>query len=1058
MPDPASATRPGSELPRYRLVGAPPRPTAGRVPDAGQRAVIDHAGGPLLVLAGPGTGKTATIVDAVVDRISRRGVDPESVLVLTFSRRAAGELRERIVDSLGRTTREPLARTFHSYAFGVLRIAAAAQGLPPPRLLAGPEQDLLVRELLAGDIAAGAAGWPADFRPALATRGFAAELRDLLLRAVERGIGPAELADLGREQHRPEWEAAGSFLQQYSDVTALSGSTAYDPAELIRAALDALHADPALLQAERRRLRHVFVDEYQDTDPAQEELLGLVAAGSDELVVVGDADQSIYSFRGADPAAIRRFPDSFPLPDGSPAPTVTLATSRRSGRSLLAASRRVAARLSGRGGHRDLVPAPGTPSGRVRVAVLSTASEEAAYVAQVLREAHLRDGTAYADMAVLVRSTVLTLPQLRRALSSAGVPLVIGSDDLPLADSPAVAPFLQLLRVAVSPGGCDEAAALELVRSPLGGADALQLRRLLRALRALDLAGGGRGAATGLLAAALDDPADLAVIDDTIAGPARRVADLLAGLRKGLVDGESVEDLVWSAWSGSGLAGRWERASRTGGMPGAMADRDLDAMLAMFDQAARYTDRIAGATLRGFLDHIAGQQIPGDTLAPRSARRDACRILTAHGAKGLEWELVVVAGVQEGGWPDLRVRGSVLGSERLVDIAAGRDVPGPPSLAPLLDEERRLFYVAVTRASRSLVVTAVRDEDQTPSRFLDELDPVPSGERPVVSAPRALALPALIAELRQVVTDPAERRQRRAAAAASLARLAEAGVPGAHPQEWWGLAPLSDDRPVIDPDASVPVSPSGIDAFGECELRWLLRSIGTDAGGTLAADVGKLIHELATWLAEPEPDAEAIRRELDASLDELDLGAPWIAAAQRDRARSMLTNLLAWQREHEGHDILASEAEFTVAVGDRAVVHGRVDRVERGPDGAVRVVDFKTSKRPVTDVSRNGQLGSYQLALQAGGVEGIDEPVTAAGAALLELGTGASYKERRQPPVEDDPDDPAWASTLIEATAEGMGGAVFRALPGQQRCRACPVRRTCPAHADGWQVGERGVG
>ncbi|MGI8867956.1 MAG: UvrD-helicase domain-containing protein, partial [Mycobacteriales bacterium] len=126
--------------PRYRLVGSATRPAPGAPAlDEAQRTVVGHRSGPLLVLAGPGTGKTATIVEAAVDRIAHGPVAPEQILVLTFSRRAAGELRERSVDRLGRTTREPFARTFHSAAFGLLRMAAAARGEPPPRLLAGPE-------------------------------------------------------------------------------------------------------------------------------------------------------------------------------------------------------------------------------------------------------------------------------------------------------------------------------------------------------------------------------------------------------------------------------------------------------------------------------------------------------------------------------------------------------------------------------------------------------------------------------------------------------------------------------------------------------------------------------------------------------------------------------------------------------------------------------------------------------------------------------------------------------------------------------------------------------
>src|SRR4051794_1857525 len=323
----------------YRLV-RPARPDAAApVLDAAQRAVVEHAGGPLLVLAGPGTGKTTTLVESVVERVAR-GVPVEQLLMLTFSRRAAGEMRDRVAARLGRTIREPVARTLHSYAFGVLRLANRrgadlGEPLPPPRLLSGAEQDVMLRELLEGR---GAELWPAGLRPALRTRAFAGELRDLLMRAVERGLDGPALAQLGRARSRPDWVAAGRFLDEYQEVTSLAKPGAYDPSELIRSALNVLRADPGLLAAERSARRHLFVDEYQDTDPAQAELLQLLAAGAQELVLVGDPDQSIYAFRGADASAIHSVDQRFG--GGATVPVVALRVSRRSGPELLAASRR----------------------------------------------------------------------------------------------------------------------------------------------------------------------------------------------------------------------------------------------------------------------------------------------------------------------------------------------------------------------------------------------------------------------------------------------------------------------------------------------------------------------------------------------------------------------------------------------------------------------------------------------------------------------------------------------------------------------------------------------
>ena len=166
------------------------------------------------------------------------------------------------------------------------------------------------------------------------------------------------------------------------------------------------------------------------------------------------------------------------------------------------------------------------------------------------------------------------------------------------------------------------------------------------------------------------------MVEQRWARPAQAVAGLLATARAAATrPAATAEDVLWEVWRATGLAERWAAASARGGRRGATADRDLDAVLVLFDAAARFTDRLPGARIEVFLDHLLDQQLPTDTLAPTADRGDAVRMLTAHAAKGLEWDVVVVAGVQEGAWPDLRLRGSVLGSERLVDISAGRAAP-----------------------------------------------------------------------------------------------------------------------------------------------------------------------------------------------------------------------------------------------------------------------------------------------------------------------------------------------------------------------------------------------
>ena len=407
-------------------------------------------------------------------------------------------------------------------------------------------------------------------------------------------------------------------------------------------------------------------------------------------------------------------------------------------------------------------------------------------VADALRRAHLHDGVPWSSMAVLVRSVIGQVPLLRRALAATGVPSVIAGDELPLEAEPGVRPLLLLLRCALHPETLDEEAAIELLAGPLGGTDALGLRRLRRALRAA-ARDAGEDSPPQPLAAVLRDPRELTLIHAPAADAARRVADLLALARQTAADGNA-HDVLWAVWDASGPASAWQGVSAAGGSRGAAADRDLDAVCALFDAAARFVVRLPPGSASLFLDSMSGQEIPGDTLAGHAPDGDAVRILTAHRAKGLEWDVVVVAGVQEGIWPDLRMRSSLLGMDELVDAAAGVLVPGTgidamaAALASkLLDEERRLFYVAGTRARRQLVVTASGSDDtqERPSRFLAEL----AGDEAEIedvagAAPRWLSLPALTADLRRAAAD------RRAAPGTAPGGRGSAGPAGVGRGAW----------------------------------------------------------------------------------------------------------------------------------------------------------------------------------------------------------------------------------------------------------------------------------
>ncbi|WP_427166059.1 ATP-dependent helicase [Streptomyces sp. C1-1] len=1135
----------------YRLVRTPPaRPDPPRL-DAAQRSVVDHRSGPLLVLAGPGTGKTTTLVESVAARVARGG-DPARVLVLTFSRKAAVELRDRMALRMG-AARAPQATTFHSFCYALVRAHQDSElFVEPLRLLSGPEQDVAVRELLAGQpdlerLGLAHVRWPDELRACLTTRGFADEVRAVLARSRELGLDPVALDAFARRIGRPDWRAAAAFLAEYLDVLDMQGVLDY--AELVHRAV-LLARRPEVAERLAAQYDAVLVDEYQDTDAAQVRLLHALAGGGRTLVAFGDPDQSIYAFRGSDVNGILEFPHAFPRADGRPAPVQVLRTSRRSGAALLAATRLLTQRMpltrlpaEKVRAHRELAPV--REGGRVEAYTYPTSGTELDNIADILRRAHLEDGVPWRDMAVLVRAGSRTIPTVRRALTAAGVPLDIDGDDLPLRHEPAVAPLLTALRAvataeaetaqpeetpsegspsaetpsevappgdasavaappaeasaqaaqpeetlpaaappgdplpeAAAPCWLDTETALSLLASPLGGMDAADLRRLGRALRDEERAAGNAlpPPSDELLAQALAEPERLAVHDPAYARGAQRLGALLRKARERLAGGGTAEEALWDLWEGTPWPTRLERSARRGGAAGRNADRDLDAVCALFATAARAEERTGGRGALNFLEEIEAEDIAADTLTRRAVRPDAVRLMTAHRSKGLEWRLVVVAGVQEGLWPDLRRRGSLLEADRI-----GRDgLAEPLTPGALLAEERRLFYVAATRARERLVVTAVKapaDDGDQPSRFLTELGVEP---KDVTGRPRRpLSVAALVAELRATTVDPRVSDTLREAAAHRLARLAaladEDGrplVPSAHPYRWWGMfEPTESKVPLRNRDQPVVLSGSALDQLANtCSLQWFLgREVKADAPATTAQGFGNVVHVLADEVASGRTPADlaVLMERLDSVWNALAFDAPWKSAQEKEHARAALERFLQWHvMDRTGRTPVASEHDFdvTLEAGDYEVrIRGQMDRVEADAEGRAYVVDFKTGKQAPTarEVERHPQLAVYQLAVREGAVdEAFDglrpEP---GGAELVHLRQGAARRDggetlpkvQAQDPIEGSAGE--WVGELLATAAGKVLDERFTPTAGQH-CAHCAFRASCSARPEGRHIVE----
>ncbi|MEG8182552.1 ATP-dependent helicase [Nocardia terpenica] len=1137
---------------------------------------------PWQVLGGPGTGKTALLIDVAVDRIAA-GADPESVLVLTHSKAAAMRVRNAVTGQLSGSiggvpgaTREPLVRTVHSYAFALLRTHAAAHGNPPPRLLTGTEQDVVLREMLRGeveDIARGAEElWPQRLQPGLGTVGFAEQLRDLMLRATERGLGPEDLVELGRLHDRPEWEAAGRFAERYEQAMLLRWSVgveapeasapALDAAELVGAALDALALDPRLLDGERDRIRYLLVDDAQHLDPLAAQLIRAIGGGAATVVIAGDPDQAVFTFRGAD----SRFAAD---PDAPRERRIILRDNHRCAPAVCEAVARVAARLPGSFPHRSQVGAPDENDGAgvdFAVRVLTTPAKEAALIADRLRRAHLTDGVPWSRMAVVVRSVPLSLAPLRRALLAAGVPVLQPKPDVPLARRRGASWMLLTLRALLSGerGGAEIIGsttftaddALDLLSGPLGGADQISLRRLRRGIRRTllergrgsadtDPRDGGdtrtdadrqdeasesaaaaaestaerEGASASVPAddagrrarrsSALDDEfgvdtvdsarfADLdrssaEVLRDLIAGvgdftildrlteveaaPLRRVLKAIGRARRARTRGAGLEDVLWALWTASRLEKRWVGQSERGGAVGMQADRDLDAAVGLFDAAAAYVDRLPRATVEGFVEYLEQQEIPQDS-APLTDSGDAVAIVSAHAAAGREWDVVAIAGVQEGIWPNLRPRGTLLGVEDLVDLMAGVADPGEQvsRAAPILAEERRLLLLACSRARRSLLVTAVEsvsgDRDLVPSRFLAELDPTaepgePGRIPPPIDPGRALVMQALIAELRGVTCDPEDVPVRRERAARQLARLARAGVRGAHPDDWYGTAAPSSQLPLWgEEEGPVALSPSTVELLKTCPLRWALERHGGSDGDNPHAVKGNLVHTLVQALAGQVTEAQ-VKAALVRAWKAIDPASgdtgpqSWHSRQELRRTESMLDTFLAWLRNTRDElTQLGVEVPVDCVLPARdpdeypVRIRGRVDRVERDALGRFVIVDVKTGKTPISKQAAqdHAQLATYQVAAAAGALDDDSPSATPGGARLIYVAkpnTREGATQRLQPPL--DPEALTEWRTTIHTAATSTRGPSYLAMRNDG-CRHCPVSTSCPVQDTGRQV------
>ncbi len=951
---------------------------------------LADASGPQLVVAGPGAGKTEFLVRRTRHLIAS-GVPPESILLLAFSRRGAAELRTRVSAGLTRSFSVVAAATFHSLAMRLLEAHGPIGGWQrTPTLLTGPEHVELVAELLAAE---DPAGWPLPFRTVLASRAFAEEVADFVLRAAERLAEPDDLEAMGRA----DWRALPGFVRRYRDSLVERGRIDYGTLQV--EALRILD-HPETASGLAATFSHVLVDEYQDTTVAQARISEHLAAVHRNLTVAGDPYQSVYSFRGAELTNVAEFPDRFRDASGQPARRIVLTHSFRVPAAILDAAVRLTSGAGLPGSAGPVEPAPGI--GAVETYGFDQQSGEAEWIAAELQRLHLVDRIPYRRMGVLVRSKRRFLPELSRALDRRRIPHA--RPDTRLADHPAVRPVLDLAEAA-----CGDTGALRRVlMGPLVALTLSATREIERraSVEGWTVALQGRGEAVDLVRGLLAEPAWATT--------------------------DAAADGFWTLWTA------------LPGLPAiALADADNRRALASFSQALeRLRERDPGAGLAGYAAMMRREDFEAEPLLSlRDAGADRVTLTTLHQAKGMEFEVVFIADAREGVLPDLRARDSLLGTRHLSPALSGDD----RAYARFrVQEERRLAYTAMCRASRRVVWTCtVGSPDHTegtPSRFLALVAgrPLDEAVRPPDETTRPTTPRDAEAWLRRRLGDPSLPAAERIAA---LGALAEGDWRPRPITEFAGILAHGPDTGLIDPEPRL--SPSQAESYADCPRRYAFeRLLRISDGGSKSASLGSVLHRV---LEIAERDAVAAGRDhgevehavevFAAEFDPAEFdGPPWSDSWHR-RGERILRHL------YEYWPGKGPAVGFESAVShqlDGVTWVGRVDRAEQRSDG-VHIIDYKTgtSVKKLDEAAGAVQLGFYVLA-SGEGVTGAEFWYPGDSPGKRKSVTVRRFEMNRLPEVRDE----------MLRVQVGILAEQWPPTPGDH-CERCPVRIVCPEWPEG---------
>ena len=957
--------------------------------NAAQREAVTHEAGPLLIVAGAGTGKTTVITRRIAWLIAQRRVRPEEILALTFTDKAAAEMEERVDQLVPYGYADVEIATFHAFGDSLLRGHSLEIGLQNDfRVLSRAEQVIFLRDRLFE--------LPLDrYRPLGDPTRHLQAIITLISRCKDEDIAPADYAACAERLRTaaaaaPDDDAADRAAAQtelaavyaaYQELMAREGNI--DFGDQIVLALSLLRRRPHVLSYYQRRFRYILVDEFQDTNHAQFELVKLLAARHRNLAVIGDDDQAVYRWRGAAISNVLGFLDCYP-----DARQIVITENFRSHQAILDAAYRLILhnnpdRLEVRSGiDKRLVAVRETPGPEPRHLHYETATQEADAVARLIREQVDSGAWALSDVAVLVRSNG-DADQFLRSFNLRGIPWTF-SGNAGLYGRPEVRLLLAFLRAVAHPD--DSVSVHYLASSDLYQVPIADLTRcathadrkhrwLFDVLREAET--------IPELAGEVGEEARLAI--------RQLVADLLRYMELGreMPTGE----LLYQFLVDSGWLARMSKAAT------ARDEAEVQNISKFFRRIQDASRALKYDNIREFVKHLDALIEAGEdpAVAEADVEAPAVRVLTVHKAKGLEFPVVFIVNCVQGKFP-VQKRGDALEvpPELVKDLVPAGDFH--------LQEERRLFYVATTRARRELFFTSARDYGGTRARkvsqfVLEALDLPRDAARPFAS--RA------VEEIERYAPPPALD-----AAAAT---------------------PIPDSEELL-------LSHKQVDDYQTCPLKYryvhllrvpILRHHTVVYGSTIHAVVEFYLKRRAegNYTSLADLLAEYERKWLNQGF------LTWEHQEARKAAGRAALARFWHQEEAEGIKPAWVEKDFAFSVGPNRV-RGRFDRVDEELLGAV-IVDYKTSEvtRPQDAerrVAGNLQLKMYALAWRE---------MTGRLPQRVELRFIETGVVGRREPTAADVDE---ARAAVESAAAGIRARRFDATPSRQACRYCAYSRICP--------------